>query len=233
MFLILRLGPAVVELHANERARGADPVRQRADDPDGLRRRRDTGRDGPLTNRDLVRSPSNRLQAHGVHPHQRQVLLLVRADQLGIHLFFSGEPAGQFAFLEFAGFGECQPVGVHHGGERNGGSVHVQLDDGIAGCFGHRGKGAQRGLPAAIVCAGAMEKPRHPARREAGAAIPCQRENQKRAAGDDGVSVMGRSVVDPLGLHLNLQREQLIAALDLEIQRVARFGLATQRQKEA
>jgi hypothetical protein len=94
-----------------------------------------------------------------MYPHEGQVFLLIGGDRLGIHFFLGSKPASQFTVLEFTGFGEHQPSGIHHGSERDRSAIDVQFHDGMAGRFGHRGECTQRGFAACIVVA--AERPRN------------------------------------------------------------------------
>ena len=118
-------------------------MRQSADDTDGLGSVGDARRDRPLANGDLAVRPLDRLQAPGMHPHQREVFVFVHAEYLRTYLFLRSEPAGQFAFLEFAGLGKRQTTGIHYGAQGHGRTIHIELNNGIASGLGHRRKGAQ------------------------------------------------------------------------------------------
>jgi len=85
----------------------------------------------------------------GLHADQRHVLVFVEGQDFRRHLLVGGQPTGELARLDLAGFGENQPIGVHNGAQRDGFAVHVELDDRIACRLRHGSKGPQGFLAAA------------------------------------------------------------------------------------
>src|SRR5208283_2842452 len=84
----------------------------------------------------------------GLHPHQRQVFVLINAEHLGIHLLLRGEPTRQSASLELARLGKRQPVRIHYRAQGDGCAIHIEFNNRIARRRGQRRKRAQNGLAA-------------------------------------------------------------------------------------
>ena len=86
----------------------------------------------------------DRLQPFRIDLNQRQIVLLVGLDQLGAHFLPAGQPAGEFALLHLAAFGDGQSIGVDDRGQGHRASIQVKLHDRMPRQLRERLKCAQR-----------------------------------------------------------------------------------------